>query len=1225
MASQITTSSGGIILLNPLTQSGEQTDGSVVDIHGGVITMEKRLEIIECVEGLPVTRHRKDIMKAVEANPITIVQAETGSGKTTQIPKMLTHLGRVIVTQPRVIAAISNAQRVADELLSFTGDASFSLGARTGYRTWKGVSSTQVSPLSFHTDGTELMRQAVSWIFPDVLILDEVHGNSIPTEVLAMLQRVRFLKEKNPKFRLVIMSATLEPGLIQEYFKKVSIDIPVIRIPGRTFPVTKYLDSDENCIDETVKSFNEWKNILLFAPGKREIEEIITQLRSRLWTKTEIYALHAEIPKEKQQFLMTKTNDSQRIVVATNIAQESVTIPYVEVVIDLALQKTVYHNHLGIPDLRLENTQQWDCIQRAGRAGRTGPGVYKRLNNYPYAELMDFAEAPMSREMLDRHILLLLSTGINIMQQSKEAEARWEQLFFHKFNENLLLISLSRLERLWAITKDQKITSLGRDLVKFPLEVYHARMIYEGINRSCAQDMIYAAAILEKKGFVSKDGGWKSIELRDSWHSDLLNFVALLKLVTSTTLTKKQLEVLRDAGADETEINIFVLHNGARRFFEVVDVTKLWLKKQNVEDIWKLIEILTAKLLDSDLPVTNWWKVRDRKACIATGMLHNIYKYSKERNGFINISHRANDSAMIFRAGDVSSMELIDGWLYTGEPFIIGNSSERGDLNLLTFITVVDQEIINEAEASARKFTSFNLSIKNSWVPESKETEKKRISKWASTLPSPQTRKTNLIADKESLPLEKKVRSPSSRWTIVWAPVVLDDWRDNFAETQLEWKEYYLQFVLPDFLIEHNLWIRKYLLGKSEDYVSTFRELLKRYLLDNEAYRISPMNIEKTERSFRYDSGILDNFLDSDNPVIKYFLKHGHAIIPPVRTDEIITGKAVGLWSNMEENIDINKEFQEILRSYAWLIGNAKHYTCNIPLQRVKEDIIEDFIKNLEINPGDEYCTLMSEHAYLKTMNPNDRTEIAKWLKSLKQDRLENAKISEKISHLRSIMAAIKSASEGNKYDREVIKDSSFLSPKEGANYRHTLTGLISKDTSVRTRSRNGLKKYIINLEWSIEKLSIQKKDFSWRLNKKTHPHWVAISNALKVVLQRYFTQEYFGYAVASNLLQLTRSIVNDPSGRKKWVESIITSYLLEHGISHVIGREKEAKLLTHYNDLLDTIEEYKGVIYTQLVTSKDIEFGEQRVGELKKLIEKLQEAQKALKASPLLKGYIPN
>ena len=72
-----------------------------------------------------------------------------------------------------------------------------------------------------------------------------------------MLQRVRFLKEKNPKFRLVIMSATLEPGLIQEYFKKVSIDIPVIRIPGRTFPVTKYLDSDENCIDETVKSFNE--------------------------------------------------------------------------------------------------------------------------------------------------------------------------------------------------------------------------------------------------------------------------------------------------------------------------------------------------------------------------------------------------------------------------------------------------------------------------------------------------------------------------------------------------------------------------------------------------------------------------------------------------------------------------------------------------------------------------------------------------------------------------------------------------------------------------------------------------------------------------------------------------------------------------------------------------------------------------------------------------------
>ncbi len=148
---------------------------------------------------------KSDIIKAVQANAITIIDGETGSGKTTQIGKMLFNPKKQItITQPRVLSAMSNSNRVSQEFLAETGNPYFSLGHGVGYRTGRGVSSSRISPLSFNTDGLELMRMAYSGCIPDILVLDEVHNFAIPTEILAMLTR----NKKNIK--IIIMSATLD-------------------------------------------------------------------------------------------------------------------------------------------------------------------------------------------------------------------------------------------------------------------------------------------------------------------------------------------------------------------------------------------------------------------------------------------------------------------------------------------------------------------------------------------------------------------------------------------------------------------------------------------------------------------------------------------------------------------------------------------------------------------------------------------------------------------------------------------------------------------------------------------------------------------------------------------------------------------------------------------------------------------------------------------------------
>ena len=297
----------------------QQDDGSIVDIYGNRISERKALEIITTVNSLPARKEKDNFLHAIKNHPIIIVQGETGSGKSTQLPKFA-HFANpnenIVVTQPRVFSATSLAERVSMEILSELGDPRYSLGERIGYRTGRGKIGTHNTRLSYNTDGTEFMRQAMSGLIPNLLFIDEAHGFSVQTETLAMLAR-----HHERAMKIVIMSATLDPEIFREYYKDISTDIPLISIPGRTFGVTSDFDARWNELMADIEdAIQNKQNILLFAPGKKEIEDHIKALKTKFWDSVEILPLHAEMPASEQNKLLTKNTDLPRIIVATNVA-----------------------------------------------------------------------------------------------------------------------------------------------------------------------------------------------------------------------------------------------------------------------------------------------------------------------------------------------------------------------------------------------------------------------------------------------------------------------------------------------------------------------------------------------------------------------------------------------------------------------------------------------------------------------------------------------------------------------------------------------------------------------------------------------------------------------------------------------------------------------------------------------------------------------------------------
>jgi HrpA-like RNA helicase len=466
---------------------------------------------------LPIVPYLKLITQTVRANPATVIIGATGSGKTTQVGLHLLRQGlapdrqRIGVTQPRRIAVTSVAEWVSQLF-------GCQVGEEVGYQIRFDDATMEGTKLKFMTDGILLQEAAVDPLFSryDILIFDEAHEQGLNTDIgLGLVKRAL---QQRPELRVVIMSATIDTGRFSEYFDGA----PVISVEGRSYPVeVRYLLEEEH--EAAGKMFFEegesaslpalaaYKarmahasggdgHILVFMPGKKEIAQTIEYLNTFNDPTLMPLAAHSEMDKDEQDEIFVET-DARKVIVATNIAETSITVADLAYVIDSGLirQMTFDHKH-GIGALKTIEHSKAGLRQRQGRAGRTRPGVYFGLftekeyqNGRPqYLEpgqrkRPDYSLPEIKREDLASAVLRMVGLGITDVESFE---------FMNQPAKGAVANALKSLHALGAISEDNHITTLGAKMATLPVEPRIARMILMAEEFGCVSEILTIAAAL---------------------------------------------------------------------------------------------------------------------------------------------------------------------------------------------------------------------------------------------------------------------------------------------------------------------------------------------------------------------------------------------------------------------------------------------------------------------------------------------------------------------------------------------------------------------------------------------------------------------------------------------------------------------------------------------------------------------------------------------------------
>lgn len=456
---------------------------------------------IGTITDLPVLDYREAILSAVDTNQVTIVTAETGAGKSTQIPQYLVEHGyqKVIVTQPRILAARNLSRRVREEWAVRTGKDSDSL---IGYRTAHERDDSPETAILYCTDGLQLVREITGSGTSErqILVLDEVHEWNENMEVLVAWAKKRCLEE--PRFKVLIMSATIEVDTLATYFNGAA----TVAVPGRSYPVEKKRGKD--IVTEIMQYIDQAKNMLVFLPGKAEIESVGEVLRLKAAKMgVPVIPLHSQLEATAQQ-LAFASYPNGKVILATNIAQTSVTIDDIDMVIDSGLERRSEVRD-GVEGLFIAQTSQADCLQRAGRAGRTKPGTYilaplDDMPCLPFEDRPEYAIPEILRKHIDRLTLRLANVGIDIELLD----------FYHDPSKRAIRAAKQTLISLGALTPNGEVTSIGRQMERFPVESSYARMLVEATQYDASLQTKLAAIIgIQEVGGIVKGGtrytGWR--------------------------------------------------------------------------------------------------------------------------------------------------------------------------------------------------------------------------------------------------------------------------------------------------------------------------------------------------------------------------------------------------------------------------------------------------------------------------------------------------------------------------------------------------------------------------------------------------------------------------------------------------------------------------------------------------------------------------------------------
>ncbi len=490
-------------------------------LQASVAERERRaaqLPKAEVVGELPIAAKAEAIVELIRRHQVVVISGETGSGKTTQLPKMCLAAGRgaagmIGCTQPRRLAARAVAKRVAEEL-------QVPLGGAVGYQVRFNDAVSEATAVKFMTDGILLAEiQTDRWLSRyDTLIIDEAHERSLNIDFL--LGYLKQLLPRRPDLKLIVTSATIDTARFAEHFGGA----PVVSVEGRGYPVeVRYRplegegetgseslsapahsagrsvsaksDSDPgSLLDAIVAACDEIMrdkgigDTLIFLPGEREIRDVHRALEARKYRHTEVLPLYARL-SAKDQDRVFHPGSLRRIVLATNVAETSLTVPRIHYVVDPGQARVKrYSPRQKLDRLHIEDISQASANQRAGRCGRIAPGVcYRLYAEADFAARAEFTDPEIRRAALAGVILRMLSLGLGEIDKFP---------FLEPPDSRAVADGWQQLGELGAIDAQRKLTATGRAMAKLPIDVKLARMLVAARARGVQTEMLVIASFL---------------------------------------------------------------------------------------------------------------------------------------------------------------------------------------------------------------------------------------------------------------------------------------------------------------------------------------------------------------------------------------------------------------------------------------------------------------------------------------------------------------------------------------------------------------------------------------------------------------------------------------------------------------------------------------------------------------------------------------------------------
>ncbi|MBB6241613.1 ATP-dependent helicase HrpA [Rhodanobacter sp. MP1X3] len=479
-----------------------------VDIEASAARRRARVATkpaIRLDESLPISARAEDIVELIRKHQVVVIAGETGSGKTTQLPKLCLAAGRgeagmIGCTQPRRLAARSVARRVAEELGTPIGEI-------VGFQVRFNDQVSERSLIKFMTDGILLAEtQGDPWLSAyDTIIIDEAHERSLNIDFL--LGYLKRLAKKRPELKIIVTSATIDTARFAEHFDGA----PVVSVEGRAFPVDvrwRSLDQLASASDQKrgtrdmqqgsaehiaavldeITHDDPRGDVLVFLPGEREIRDAHLLLSRRQYRETEIMPLYARLSAGDQDRVF-KPGSKRRVVLATNVAETSLTVPRIRYVIDTGTARVKrYSQRSQLERLHVEPIAQAAADQRKGRCGRVAAGIcYRLYDEADYASRAAFADPELLRSSLANVILRMLALQLGEVEDFPFLEAP---------DPRVVADGYRRLAEISAIDEARKLTAIGRMLAKIPVDVQLARMLVESEKLHSLREVLTIVSFL---------------------------------------------------------------------------------------------------------------------------------------------------------------------------------------------------------------------------------------------------------------------------------------------------------------------------------------------------------------------------------------------------------------------------------------------------------------------------------------------------------------------------------------------------------------------------------------------------------------------------------------------------------------------------------------------------------------------------------------------------------